>query len=50
MGPHAITLKDRMPGSYGVGEAIFTKMDIPARLDVARQLDELRERPLATAS
>ena len=30
--------------------AVFTKMDIPARHDIARQLDELRERPLATAS
>ena len=30
--------------------AIFTKMDIPARHDVARQLAELRERPLAAAS
>ena len=30
--------------------AIFTRMDIPARHEVARQLDELRERPLAAAS
>jgi tetratricopeptide (TPR) repeat protein len=29
--------------------AIFTTMDIPARHEVARQLDELRERPLAAS-
>jgi hypothetical protein len=29
---------------------VFVKMNIPARHDVARQLAELRERPLAPAS